>query len=256
VEKLGLHSSPWRESWLLPGCLSSDLGYEQDWYSIWFCHKLVPRNTVSVCLSHSLRRLKKVDYESRKYFPKKGPEARLYLACFAGVLLPTGMFIYAWSSFPFVPWIALTIGIVVRRLSFMSLAAVHLDVLGFHLGDIHHLPRCVHVPGRLVRHFPSRELRRVQAVYSYGPFASSALAGQSLLRKSATQVQTTCVAHASRLGNLMATAFPLFTQQMFAALSYKWASTLFGCVAAMMIPIPIVRSSPVTAMAPPTDRVR
>ena len=155
--------------------IRSDLGYEQDWYCIWFCHKLVPRNPVSVCLSHSLRRLKKVDYESRKYFPKKGPEARLYLACFAGVLLPTGMFIYAWSSFPFVPWIALTIGIVVRRLSFMSLAAVHLDVLGFHLGDIHHLPRCVHVPGRLVRHFPSRELCRV-----FRPFIVTALSHRPL----------------------------------------------------------------------------
>ncbi|TCD62574.1 hypothetical protein EIP91_006724 [Steccherinum ochraceum] len=56
----------------------------------------------------------------------------------------------------------------------------------------------------------------------YGPFASSALAGQSLCR------------------NLAGMAFPLFTQQMYAAMTYKWANTLFACLAALMIPIPFV----------------
>lgn len=36
-------------------------------------------------------------------------------------------------------------------------------------------------------------------------------------------------------------AFPLFTQQMFAALTYKWGNTLFGCVALVMVPLPWVR---------------
>ena len=48
---------------------------------------------------------------SSRYYPTRGPEARLYLACFAAILMPIAMFIYAWSSFPFVPWVALTIGI-------------------------------------------------------------------------------------------------------------------------------------------------
>ena len=39
----------------------------------------------------------------------------------------------------------------------------------------------------------------------------------------------------------MGMAFPLFTQQMFNKLTYKWANTLFGCIAVVMIPIPIVR---------------
>ncbi|KIP03425.1 hypothetical protein PHLGIDRAFT_110854 [Phlebiopsis gigantea 11061_1 CR5-6] len=56
----------------------------------------------------------------------------------------------------------------------------------------------------------------------YGTFASSALAGQSLSR------------------NLFGMAFPLFTQQMFATLTYHWANTLFACLAALMIPIPFV----------------
>ncbi|KAL4252903.1 MFS transporter superfamily protein [Abortiporus biennis] len=56
----------------------------------------------------------------------------------------------------------------------------------------------------------------------YGTFASSALAGQSLCR------------------NIMGMAFPLFTQQMYAALTYKWANTLFALIACLMIPIPFV----------------
>ena len=48
---------------------------------------------------------------SSRYFPTRGPEARLLLACFAAILMPIAMFIYAWCSFKFVPWVALTIGI-------------------------------------------------------------------------------------------------------------------------------------------------
>jgi hypothetical protein len=42
-------------------------------------------------------------------------------------------------------------------------------------------------------------------------------------------------------GNLMGMAFPLFTQQMLAALGYNWAGTLFGCIACIMLPTPFVR---------------
>ncbi|KAF8884047.1 major facilitator superfamily domain-containing protein [Gymnopilus junonius] len=121
-------------------------------------------------------------------FPIRGPEARLYYACFGGVLLPAGMFIYAWSSFERIPWIALAIGIV---LIIWAVFIIYVAVFTY-------LADC------------------------YGPFASSALAGQSLAR------------------NLAATAFPLFTTQMYQKLDYKWANTLFGCLAALMIPIPFV----------------
>ncbi|KAF9461092.1 major facilitator superfamily domain-containing protein [Collybia nuda] len=56
----------------------------------------------------------------------------------------------------------------------------------------------------------------------YGVYASSALAGQSLSR------------------NIMGAAFPLFTQVMFRNLTYKWANTLFACIAVLMIPIPYI----------------
>ncbi|KAF5385771.1 hypothetical protein D9615_002204 [Tricholomella constricta] len=75
----------------------------------------------------------------------------------------------------------------------------------------------------------------------YGPFASSALAGQSLARKSSSLPSSLSSSQSQYdlfLGNLMATAFPLFTEQMFRTLDYKWANTLFGCIAVLMIPIP------------------
>ena len=45
-------------------------------------------------------------------------------------------------------------------------------------------------------------------------------------------------------------AFPLFTQQMFATLTYHWANTLFACLATLMIPIPFVRAPPPRARLP------
>jgi hypothetical protein len=39
----------------------------------------------------------------------------------------------------------------------------------------------------------------------------------------------------------MATAFPLFTEQMFTSLGYRWSNSLFGFIAVAMIPIPFVR---------------
>ncbi|TFK23200.1 multidrug transporter [Coprinopsis marcescibilis] len=54
----------------------------------------------------------------------------------------------------------------------------------------------------------------------YDKYASSALAGQSLFR------------------NVVGGIFPLFTVQMFDALGYSWANTIFAFIAVAMIPIP------------------
>lgn len=35
-------------------------------------------------------------------------------------------------------------------------------------------------------------------------------------------------------------AFPLFATQMYTALTARWASTLIGCIAIIMIPIPFI----------------
>ncbi|KAH7908595.1 major facilitator superfamily domain-containing protein [Hygrophoropsis aurantiaca] len=124
----------------------------------------------------------------QKYHARKGQEARLYLACVAALLLPTGMYIYAWTASPKIPWIAPLIGLT----TFMFSAYVIYQVTFIYLADC------------------------------YGPYASSALAGQSLFR------------------NLLATAFPLFTQQMFSRLTYRWANMLFAIIATVMIPIPYI----------------
>jgi len=124
----------------------------------------------------------------QRHFPKRGPEARLYGACVAAIMLPTGIFIYAWSSLTNVYWMGLIVGITIFMWATFTI----------YLAVFSYLADC------------------------YGIFASSALAGQSFFR------------------NLMAMAFPLFTQQIFAALNYKWAGTLFGCIACLMLPIPFV----------------
>lgn len=124
----------------------------------------------------------------RKYYPSRGIEARLLTPCIAAFLLPIGMFIYAWSSFSSVHWISLCIGITIYMWGTFIV----------YLGVFTYLADC------------------------YGPYASSALAGQSLAR------------------NILGTVFPLFTQQMYRNLTYKWANTLFGFIALLMLPIPFV----------------
>ncbi|KAI5830150.1 MFS general substrate transporter [Schizophyllum commune Tattone D] len=124
----------------------------------------------------------------RKYFPVRGADARLYSACGAAVLLPIAMFIYAWCAYPTITWVAQAIGIVL----FTTAAFVIYNGVFSYLADC------------------------------YGPFASSALAGQSLAR------------------NLMGFAFPLFTTQMFDALGYRWGNTLFALVAVVLMPIPFI----------------
>jgi len=42
------------------------------------------------------------------------------------------------------------------------------------------------------------------------------------------------------LRSLAGAAFPLFANQMFTGLGVQWAATLLGCVAAVLVPIPIV----------------
>ncbi|KAF9461093.1 major facilitator superfamily domain-containing protein [Collybia nuda] len=122
----------------------------------------------------------------QKNFTKRGVEGRLYLAFIAAILFPVGMFIYAWTSRSDLPWIAPIIGITTYM---WATYAIYVAVFTY-------IADC------------------------YGPYASSALAGQSLFR------------------NLMGAIFPLFTQAMFRTLTYKWANTLFACIAVLMIPIP------------------
>ncbi|OJJ34603.1 hypothetical protein ASPWEDRAFT_113322 [Aspergillus wentii DTO 134E9] len=59
-------------------------------------------------------------------------------------------------------------------------------------------------------------------VDAYLPLAASTVAGHIILRST------------------IAASFPLFTRQMFHNLGVEWAGTLLGCIALVMIPIPVV----------------
>jgi len=58
-------------------------------------------------------------------------------------------------------------------------------------------------------------------VDSYLMFAASAIAANTILR------------------SLFGAAFPLFAQQMYQGMGIEWASTLLGCVAVVLIPVPV-----------------
>lgn len=59
-------------------------------------------------------------------------------------------------------------------------------------------------------------------VDAYLMFAASAIAGNTFLR------------------SLCGAGFPLFSVYMFEGMGIQWASTLLGCVAAALVPIPVV----------------
>lgn len=59
-------------------------------------------------------------------------------------------------------------------------------------------------------------------VDAYLMFAASAIAGNTFLR------------------SLCGAGFPLFARQMFEGMGIQWASTLLGCVAIVLAPIPFI----------------
>ncbi|KAH6916320.1 multidrug transporter [Coprinopsis sp. MPI-PUGE-AT-0042] len=113
-------------------------------------------------------------------------EARLYMCCFAGIVLPASMFMFAWFCRSDIHWMALTTSLT---LYMWAMFTVYLAVFSY-------LADC------------------------YDSFASSALAGQSLVR------------------NVIGGVFPLFTAQLFDSLGYAWANSMFAFIGVAMIPIP------------------
>ena len=64
----------------------------------------------------------------------KGPEARLYFACYQSALLPIGLFMFGWSSQSHVHWIVPTIAI---GLATMGIFSIYLAVFNY-LADTYH----------------------------------------------------------------------------------------------------------------------
>ena len=144
--------------------------------------------------------------------------------------------------------------------SFVTCSDVHICLVVIHIctldfADYRNHSLClVHLPNIFSRIFLPGWLVRVTSLHvfdwymnfhpSYGPFASSALAGQGLASKfhfSISSIRTLFIVSLDS-GCLCAAVFPLFTSQMYQALGYRWANTLFGCLAAIMAPISFVRS--------------
>ncbi|EAU90060.1 multidrug transporter [Coprinopsis cinerea okayama7 len=118
---------------------------------------------------------------------KRFVEARLYMCCAAAALFPISMIMFAWFCRSDIHWIALAISFT---LYLWAVFTIYLAIFSY-------LADC------------------------YDTYASSALAGQSLIR------------------NVIGGIFPLFTTQMFDALGYSWANTIFAIVGVLMIPIPV-----------------
>jgi Major Facilitator Superfamily len=143
---------------------------------------------ITIALEPAYRRL----INSHKIDPETGrvpPEAMVSVVCIASVSVPIGELIFAWTGTPkSIPWIA------------PILAGVP-----FGLGNT------------AVFIYASNYL-----VHSYGVYAASALAGNSVLR--------------SVLGGVL----PLAGPSMYASLGPRWAGTTLSLIEFALIPIPFI----------------
>ncbi|KAJ4505608.1 hypothetical protein HRR83_008607 [Exophiala dermatitidis] len=116
------------------------------------------------------------------------PEARLGSAMVGSIVLPIGLFLFAWTTYPSVHWIVPVIG---GMLFSCGLVMVFISLIGY-------------------------------LVDSYVIYAASVLAANSVLR------------------SLFATAFPLFTTQMYDNLGDQWASSIPAFLALGCLPFPFL----------------
>lgn len=123
-----------------------------------------------------------------EHFKTRGIEGRLYSCIIAGVILPISLLMYGLSCIPTVHWIVPVIALTL----FMSGATV------MYIASFIYLADC------------------------YGPYASSAVAGSSLIR------------------NLGGVTFPLIVSPMYDGLTYRWANVLLAGVALLLMPVPFV----------------
>ncbi|KAL2432885.1 Efflux pump FUB11 [Exophiala dermatitidis] len=116
------------------------------------------------------------------------PEARLASAMVGSIVLPIGLFLFAWTTYPSVHWIVPVVG---GMLFSCGLVMVFISLIGY-------------------------------LVDSYVIYAASVLAANSVLR------------------SLFATAFPLFTTQMYSSLGDQWASSIPAFLALGCLPFPFL----------------
>jgi len=136
------------------------------------------------------------------------PEARLSTAMAGSIVLPIGLFLFAWTTYPSVHWIVPIIGAMIFScglvMVFISLLSYLVDSCTFsswllNLCNNAHAHLCTDVV-----------------------YAASVLAANSLLR------------------SLFGTAFPLFTTQMYENLGNQWASSIPAFLVLGCLPFPFL----------------
>jgi hypothetical protein len=90
------------------------------------------------------------DGRSSKYVNHKNQEARLYIACVASVLLPTGMLVFAWTARSDILWIVPLIGLTVSTPSHQTSESPLMDLPAFYGLHLRYISSGVRLPGRLV----------------------------------------------------------------------------------------------------------
>jgi len=100
------------------------------------------------------------------------------------------MLIFAWTARQDILWIVPLVGLTVSRNSQLIFPALLMDLPAFHGLCVRHISSRVRLLGRLVNALVIVLLYSLidELQTSYGPYASSALAGQSLCRKSYTSL--------------------------------------------------------------------
>ncbi|KAG2089671.1 hypothetical protein BD769DRAFT_435912 [Suillus cothurnatus] len=76
----------------------------------------------------------------QKHYLRKRQEARLYLPCVAGLFLPIGIFIYAWTARPEIPWIVPAIGLTIFMSGGFVIYMVVFCISQIAMGHMHHQP--------------------------------------------------------------------------------------------------------------------
>lgn len=134
------------------------------------------------------------------------PEARLPPALIGSVLLPIGLFWFAWTNGPEIHWIVPIIG---SGFFAAGLVLVFLSLMNYLIDSckFDHLPAYHTTPAN----------QEIDVIY-----AASVLAANSVLR------------------SLFGAAFPLFTTQMYDALGIHWASSIPAFLALACLPFPFL----------------
>lgn len=170
---------------------------------------------IGVCLAtlsagvdnkHYVRLCKTAEAEGRAV----EPEARLRIAMVGSIVLPIGLFLFAWTTYPSVHWIAPIIGGVFFScglvMVFISLMSYLIDSCTFSI----------------LFCFPSATTKHLLTCLADVVYAASVMAANSMLR------------------SLFGTAFPLFTTQMYEKLGNQWASSIPAFLVLGCLPFPFL----------------